>query len=177
MPALAWEQVDPGKAEIDDFLVMRDDFDQLKGIYQDIFELGSRSLAYVGSILNLVHRGEPSAAADGRSWGLKKALGAKAEQREFILGELPHAAVLFEAIDRKARNEIGHHLISYDFATQTLADDKGARTNYLLFLQDYLGAVRFSAYLLTVVEKIDLHALQAAVPQRAEAGLPVEPWE
>jgi hypothetical protein len=173
MPAMAWEQVDEKKYKVDDYLVMRDDFDQLKGVYQDLFELGSRSLAYVGSILNLVVRGDPRQFSNGKRCSLTKALRATANQREFILDELPQAKLLYDQIDRHTRNDIGHRLVSFDFATQTLVDDKGRQTNYLLFLEDFLGAVRFSSYLLGVAEKVTLHAIQADVPQRRAAGLPI----
>lgn len=172
MPAMAWELVDESKVDIDDYLVMRDDFDRLKSTYQDIFELGSRSLAYVGTILNLVSREDPRVFSNGKRVSLKKALETTANNREFILDELPHAKVLYEQIDRNTRNDIGHHLVAFDFATQTLIDDKGERTNYLRFLEDFLGAVRFTAYLLAVAEKVTLHAIQADIPQRRAAGLP-----
>jgi hypothetical protein len=173
MPAMAWEMVDESTVDIDDYLVMRDDFDRLKSTYQDIFELGSRSLAYVGSIVNLVLRGDPRELSNGMRVSLKKALETKAKNREFILDELPQAKALYEQIDRHTRNDIGHHLVSFDFATQTLIDSKGNRTNYLRFLEDFLGAVRFTAYLLAVAEKVTLHAIQADIPQRRASGLPV----
>jgi hypothetical protein len=173
MPAMAWEQVDEDKYEVEDYLVMRDDFDQLKGVYQDLFELGSRSLAYVGSILNLVVRDDPRQFSNGKRCSLTRVLRTTANNREFILDELPQAKPLYDQIDRHTRNDIGHRLVSFDFATQTLIDDKGRQTNYLLFLEDFLQAVRFSSYLLGVAEKVTLHAVQADVPQRAAAGLPI----
>lgn len=173
MPAMAWEKVDETKLDINDYLVMRDDFDRLKSTYQDIFELGSRSLAYIGSILNLVLRSDPREFSNGERLSLKKALETTANNREFILDELPQAKVLYEQVDRHTRNDIGHHLVSFDFATQTLVDNKGERTNYLRFLEDFLGAVRFTAYLLAVGEKVTLHAIRADIPQRRGAGLPV----
>jgi len=173
MPAMAWERVDEERFKVDDYLVMRDDFDQLKGVYQDLFELGSRSIAYVSSILNLVIRGDPRQFSNGRRCSLTRALRATANQREFILDELPQAKPLYDQIDRHTRNDIGHRLVSFDFATQTLVDNKGRQTNYLLFLEDFLEAVRFSSYLLGVAEKVTLHAIQADIPQRTAAGLPI----
>ena len=40
-----------------------------------------------------------------------------------------------------------------------LVDDRGHRTNYVLFLVDYLEAVRLIKTLLTIVEKITLDQL------------------
>jgi hypothetical protein len=175
MPAMAWEMVDESQVDINDYLVMRDDFDRLKSTYQDIFELGSRSLAYIGSILNLVARGDPREFSNGKRCSLTRALRTTANNREFILDEMPNAKAFYEQIDRHTRNDIGHHLVSFDFATQTLIDNRGDRTNYLRFLEDFLGAVRFTAYLLALAEKVTLHAVQADIPQRRDAGLPITP--
>ena len=173
IPALAWEHVELTNADVDDFQVMRDDFDELKAIYQDVFELGSRTLAFMGTILNVVHRGDARAWGNGERWTLETALRVRALDREFVLEELPHAREVFDAVDRHTRNQIGHRLIAFDFAAQSLVDGDGRTTNYLLFLVDYLGAVRLTNYLIAVIEKITIHALQGRVPQREAAGLPI----
>ncbi len=180
-PALAWEVMGQRDEEVDAFQVMRDDFDQLKAIYQDIFELASRTLIYLGAVLNLAHRGDPELYVlrdrqgnrQEKHRSLIQALDKTTSfEREAILEELPHAGILFGAIDRHMRNAIGHRLISYDFATQTLIDDAGERRNYLLFLEDYLQSVRLTNYLMAVTEKLTLEQVQGATPQRALEGLP-----
>jgi hypothetical protein len=82
-------------------------------------------------------------------------LGRHANEREFILDELPNARVFYDGIRRHSRNAFGHYNVEYDFAAGELVDQRtGARTSLLLFLVDYLEAARMTAYLLTVAEKI-----------------------
>ena len=53
-----WECIDDSHRErIDDFQIMRDDFPAVASRYQDVFELTSRTFAYLGLLLNLRYRG------------------------------------------------------------------------------------------------------------------------
>ena len=47
------------KASIDDYRVFRDDYSVVKGLYQDLFELTSQLLIFVGAVINLSVRGAP----------------------------------------------------------------------------------------------------------------------
>jgi len=173
---LIWEYVTPEHDVVDDYQVMRDDFEALGGRYQDAFELVSRTTAYLGMILNLWHRDDPEAWSDGRRRTAGVILNqTTAYRREFILAELPLAREVVAAISRGMRNQIGHRLVAFDFQSQTLVDDAGSRVNYLVFLVDYLAAVRATQYLMTVIEKLTLDLDRRLTPQREEAGLPVGP--
>jgi hypothetical protein len=160
LPGLAWEHVSVEPApDPDEFRIVRDDFDQLRARYVDIFELASRTLAYVGAIFNLARRGYPTAWSSGSTAQVRTLLDRHASEREFILNELPAARVFYDAIRRHSRNAFGHYNVEYDFAAGELIDQRtGARTSFLLFLVDYLEAARMTAYLLTVAEKITLAA-------------------
>lgn len=128
---------------IDEYRVTRNDFDSIKVRYQDLFELASRGLVFAASIKNLGVRGDPACFVDGQRRTLNRALNnTRAVDRESWLAEFPAAKVLYENMQRHMRNHIGHRLVRYDFTSGTVVDDDGAETNYLLFLADYLHAVR-----------------------------------
>jgi hypothetical protein len=133
---------------LDDHRVMRDDFDVLKSRYQDIFELGSRSLAFLARVANIARRGDVQLHVDGKKRSLKEAIDATAGAREPWLADFPVAKQMYDAVERHTRNEIGHRSVRYDFERGVLVYHDGVEENYLLFLVDYLGAVRLSHYLL-----------------------------
>lgn len=134
--------------------VMRDDFDVLKSRYQDIFELGSRTLAMIAPFANIARRGDVRSFADGQRRSLKDALRARAAVREGWLVDLPAVKVLFDAVARRTRNDIGHRLVRYDFNSGDLVYDDGARETYLDFEVDYLNAARLSRYLADLVLRL-----------------------
>lgn len=151
-PALLTERME-GRVELSEYRVMRDDFDVLKVRYQDIFELGSRTLAFTGRVANIAYRNDPRTYADGQGRTLHKALNnTTSYDREPWLADFPVAKRLFDAMKRNTRNDIGHRLVRYDFNAGNLVYDDGGTENYLLFLVDYLHAVRLTHYLLDVFE-------------------------
>lgn len=148
--ALCAEQLE-GTAGLMDYRVMRDDFDMLKARYQDVFELGSRSLVLMARVANVADRGDARLHVDGRNLTLKQALRLRAFDREAWLADFPSAKRMYDSVSRHTRNEIGHRAVRYDFDAGELVYDDGVRENYLLFLVDYLNAVRLCHYLLEVV--------------------------
>lgn len=141
-----------GNVPLEEYRVMRDDFDTVKTRYQDMFELGSRSLVFTATIANIAIRGDARIFADGDQRTLNKALnGTTAAIRESWLSDLPAAKNLYDNMQRHMRNHIGHRLVRYDFVTGTVVDEDGTRDSYLLFLNDYLHAVRLSHYLAEAV--------------------------
>lgn len=151
-PAVMAERME-GQVELSEYRVMRDDFDVLKVRYQDIFELGSRTLAFTGRVANIAYRNDARTYADGERRTLHKALNKTTSyKREPWLADFPVAKRLFDAMNRHTRNDIGHRLVRYDFNAGSLVYDDGATENYLLFLVDYLHAVRLTHYLVDVVE-------------------------
>lgn len=151
LPAMWAERIE-GVAELNDYRVMRDDFDSLKSRYVDVFELGSRSLAFMARVANIAIRGDVRLHSDGVGRSLKKAVdGTPAKEREAWLDDFPNAKRLYDAIKRHTRNDIGHRLVRYDFESGSLVYEDGTNENYLLFLVDYLHAVGLTHYLLDVV--------------------------
>jgi hypothetical protein len=74
--------------------------------------------------------------------------------RESWLVDLPGVKVLFDAVARRTRNDIGHRLVRYDFNSGDLVFDDGTREAYLDFEVDYLSAARLSRYLADVVLRL-----------------------
>lgn len=170
LPGLAWEHltVTPRPSE-DEFRIVRDDFNELRSLYVDIFEVASRTLAYVGAVVNLSRRKAPTAWSSKSTAEIRGMLGRKASEREFILDDLPMGRQFYDGLKRHSRNEFGHYNVEYDFSSGELVGKGGRRTNYLLFLVDYLAAARLTAYLLSVVEKLSLDYLNADSYHRAVA--------
>jgi hypothetical protein len=166
LPGLAWEHIVDPKPDPSTFRIVRADFNELRGRYVEIFELASRSLAYVGAILNLVDRGDPTRWSNGREVTVDRMLAKRAVQREFILDELPYAKALYDDVHRQSRNAFGHYAVEYDFSSGELVDRDGSRTSYVLFLVDYLAAARLTGYLLGVVEKLSLDVVDAESEHR-----------
>ena len=130
-----------------------DDFDALKARYQDIYELGSRSLAFTSRVANIKARGDASIYSDGTTRTFNKALNKTTSfKREPWLADFPVADELYSAMKRGMRNDIGHMLVKYDVESGYLMFEDARRENYLSFLVDYLNAVRLVHYLLDVCE-------------------------
>jgi hypothetical protein len=141
-----------GSSKVDDFRVMRDDFDVLKVRYQDAFELGSRSIVFLSRLANIALRGDPSAyAGEAKPVGFAAAAKMKAYRREPWLADYPAARRVYDAVHRRTRNNIGHRSVRYDIAQGVLSFDDGTEENYLHFLVDYLAAVRLMHYLVEMV--------------------------
>jgi hypothetical protein len=170
LPGLAWESFDP-TPDAKEFRVVRDDFDTLRARYVEVFELGSRSLVYIGAIANLAYRSDPTNWSDGTVRSVRATMQLPAHKREFILGEFPLLSELYQNVHRSSRNQFGHYSVEYDYASGELVDNNGQRTNYVLFLADYLAAARLVVALLSVVEKLTLDHLDTASPHRALADL------
>lgn len=152
-PAIAYEHL-PG-IDVREFKIFRDDLDVLKSLYVDLFELASRGLAYLGTVVNLHRRGDPEKWSNGKATTLGKMLSARAVDREFVVGELTGCARLYAGLNRHTRNEFGHCKVHYDFSSGCLVDSDGNEENFLLFLVDLLGAARCSALCLLVVKCFD----------------------
>lgn len=143
LPGLAWEHItaDP-QPDPNDFRIMRGDFNELRTRYVEIFELASRSLAFIGAIANVAARGAANLWADGTNPQIRTMLSRTAQDREFILDEFPLARAFYDAVHRSSRNAFGHYNIEYDVSTGELVDRDGSRTSFVLFMVDYLAAAR-----------------------------------
>lgn len=155
LPGLAWEKFDP-PPDPREFRILRDDFDLLRARYVDVFELASQAVAFVGYLANLSNRESARRWCDGRTANLGSLLRRRAVDREFILSELPAFRRLYDNVSRQTRNRFGHYSVEYDSSSGELIESDGARTNYVLFLADYLSAARMCSALMLFTEKLTL---------------------
>jgi len=145
----------PLRARIDEFRIYRNDYDVVKSLYQDLFELVSQSLLFFGAVINLSTRGDPWHYFNGISSyrGFKK---AKAFERFKILDETPRVAAVLGAVSRPMRNAIGHFSAEYEPCSGNIRYEDGSKLNYLAFLGEFFAAVRALWIILAIVEKLDL---------------------
>jgi hypothetical protein len=108
----------------------------------------------IAPFANIARRGDVRSFADGQRRSLKDALRARAAVREGWLVDLPAVKVLFDAVARGTRNDIGHRLVRYDFTSGDLIYDDGGRETYLDFEVDSLNAARLSRYLADTVLRL-----------------------
>jgi hypothetical protein len=144
-----------GHVDLAPYRVMRDDFVQRKSSYLDLFELASRTLAFTAPIANLVVRGNHKAFSDGKMRTPNQARKARPFERADWLGDFPVTRPRYDALLRNTRNDIGHALVRQDVRRGVLVYRDGAEQNYMLFLVDWLQAVRLGRYALDVLFILD----------------------
>lgn len=110
-PAL-WVEALRDRTDLSVFRVMRDDFQSRKSLYQDIFELSSRTLALIAPIANIAERSDVREYCDGERRNTSRALKERAYKREVWLDDFPEARKLYAPVARTTRNDFGHALAS-----------------------------------------------------------------
>jgi hypothetical protein len=149
------EMPDTLKAQIDDYRIFRDDYSVVKAFYQDLFELTSQLLIFLGAVINLSTRGTPWQYVTG-----VKSLNAFKKKPAFerfkILSELPKLSSLVGGVSRPMRNSIGHFSADYRPCTGQLQYDDGTAKNYIVFLGELFAAVKSLWFILIVIEKTDI---------------------
>lgn len=158
---LATELLKPEwRDRLDEFRVYRDDFDLLKGLYQDIYESMNQLLLWLGMLANLVNRGDTDKWFSGGIASFKKARSWRAVDREFIITELSECKSLFDKASRSLRNEIGHFQVQYDVIQGDIVLSDGKRSSLLIYHEDLLAAARLLSVLITFSEKMTLDYLR-----------------
>jgi len=156
IPGFAYEYFSStAQKNINDYRVYRDDFNLIKSLYLDIFELLSRMLFYLGCIVNLSIRNDYRIYSTGmiKSQKFKK---MPAYDKMFVLDELPKLKNFINNVQRPLRNDIGHFNVRYNFRKGVLAYDDGTEQNYINFLKFVLDAVRSLWFVIVLTEKIEL---------------------
>ncbi len=137
----------------------RSDFDTVKSLYVDIFELISKTSIYMILILNLANRGSiHKFSTPGIS--ITKLKSMTSYNRLNLLAECPEIHSLFQSVSRKMRNDIGHFSAQYDVKTGVINYDSGQSEHYLIFLNNLLQAIKAFKIVYTVYSKVDLDFVQ-----------------
>lgn len=137
----------------------RSDFDTVKSLYVDIFELISKTSIYMILILNLANRGSiHNFSTPGIS--IIKLKSMTSYKRLNLLEECPEIHSLFQSVSRQMRNDIGHFSAQYDVKTGVINYDSGQSEHYLIFLNNLLQAIKAFKIVYTVYSKVDLDFVQ-----------------
>ncbi len=150
------------KPNLEDYRVFRDDYELVKSLYVDIFKCVSMMLFYLGSIVNLSQRNTSYNFFNGIN-NAKNFRKGKAYDKLKILDELPALKKLIEKVSRPMRNDIGHFNASYNFREGVLTYEDGSKTNYIIFLNHLLSAVKAMWFLISINEKIDLDMVRLKI--------------
>ncbi|GGL86568.1 hypothetical protein GCM10009706_26590 [Curtobacterium citreum] len=135
------------KASLEDLTLFRDDFTQLRDLYQQGFELVCKTTRYMVAAQNTIKRGDPN------DFGTATPAGVGEKQRPKTLkgfDKLPNASRLAyaaivpgwegmtELLNNRTRNAIGHATAHHDLRTGTIVSDVDpSGTQYL----DFVGHV------------------------------------
>lgn len=151
------------KDHVSDYRLFRADYDTVKSLYVDIFELISQVTLFLNAVVNLSVRSnaEHFASIQDNGRTLTAATFAqfrryKAYQRLQTLHELPNLHAFVDDVSRPMRNDIGHFSAHYDYRSGDIVYDDGARTSYIEFSGSFLSAARAVSLLLAVVEKLEI---------------------
>jgi hypothetical protein len=153
------------KQQISDYRVFRDDYSVVKVLYQDLFELTSQLMIFLGAIVNLSTRNDAWHYVTGaQSYNAFKK--KPAFERLQILSELPKLSNILGAVSRPMRNSIGHFSADYEPCSGNLRYDDGSHENYIVFLGEFYSAVKALWFMMVFVEKsdIDMMRLGVAIP-------------
>ena len=143
------------KSDLDNYRLFRDDYDIIKTLYQDIFELNSKSMLYIGSIVNLSKRNNPRHFASGINScnSFRKLTSFKKLE---VLDEFVLLKDFINNVSRPMRNRIGHFCAEYDYISGNLIFEDGSSQNYIEFLGQFLCSVKSIWFLLVLVEKVEI---------------------
>jgi len=148
--------------DIDSYRIFRDDYAFVKGLYQDLFELTSQLLIFLGNIVNLSVRGNAEHYYTGETT-TKKFIQQSAFNRFKILPEFPVVSTLLGNVSRPMRNSIGHFSADYEPCTGNLRYDDGSNQNYIAFLGDFYSAVKSLWFILIFIEKTDVDMVRLSI--------------
>ena len=143
------------KSDLANYRLFRDDYDMIKSLYQDIFELNSKSMFYIGSIVNLSKRNSPCHFASGIN-SCNKFRKLTSFKKLEVLNEFTLLKDLISNVSRPMRNSIGHFGAEYDYVSGNLIFEDGSSQNYIEFLGQFLWSVKSIWFLLVIVEKIQI---------------------
>lgn len=145
---------DASDAGLADFRVFRDDYDELKGVYVDSFELSSKLAVFTATVKNLDLRATATQWIDGSNRNMAQMLALTAHAREFLAASFPSAEPILKETNRTVRNKFGHFNIRFDPYSGNLVDDGLVEVNALRFHEDFLDVLRILAFHLSAMGRL-----------------------
>jgi hypothetical protein len=149
------------RKELMNYRLFRDDFGIVKSLYQDIFELNSKAMLYVGSVINLSKRNNSCDFASGIK-SCNKFRKLKSFQKLKVLDEFVLLKKFMGKVSRPMRNSIGHFGAEYDYISGDLVFEDNSIQNYIEFLGQFSWSVKSMWFLLALVEKVEIDRCRLA---------------
>lgn len=154
---LRW--VEPGKFE--ELTLFRDEFPEMRDLYQQAFELICKTLRYPIAAQNTVKRQDPDDFGDlhpdsvperQRPTNLKKFQGLPNAYKAAYIALVPQWADMAGVLENKVRNTIGHASVRHDLRTgRVISDADPVGLSYLEFLAKVLDMFELLIISLQVV--------------------------
>ena len=158
IPALAIDHFsDDWRARIGEFRWFRDDFELLKQLYVDTFEVASTFLALLGPLSNIARRGSASVWLDQEKRKATALFADMTSERRFVLDEFPQLRQSYESLSAKRRNEFSHMRSTYDIATGAVRLANGKEVSIFTALNDLRAGAVLAPVLLGAVDYLDAH--------------------
>lgn len=156
-----------------DFRAVRGDYEELASAYARAFEAVSKGIALCAYTHDLATGGDGQGNVDGSRMTLKRRMGIRAVDREPLAP--PAVKRLYDTISRNRRNEIGHHLDRYDFASGDLVNTDGTREGFLPFLIELQAFFRLTDWLVELVASWEELLRTGHLPEAMRRN-PDHPW-
>lgn len=155
-PAIIYDLIEKkDEINVNDYKIYRNDFDYLKSIYLDTFEIVNKYSYIIGTILNLSIRNDYSFFSNEKTYSFKKFSKLKSFEKLKVYNEIPIFKDKLFNLDKDLRNNLGHFSVSYDYLTSSVIYENGKKENYILFLYKIFELMKVLWFLIKVTEKIE----------------------
>lgn len=134
---------------LDDFVVSRDDFEELGSLYKDIFELCWKAYRFHLFFINLSKRGSEERCFDGKNRKPKEIMNLKPYQLENLVNESKEIKKVYSLLNRNIRNLVGHASTRYDVYSGNLIAEGKKKMSLLSFIQTLITSTNVLAYTLS----------------------------
>lgn len=162
LPRFVSEQ---GAQKLEDLVLFRDEFTEVRDLYQQGFEVASKCLWLLVAAQNSVKNSDPNTFSDHPdSVPVKKRVSTLAQFDQLsnaykiaYAAQVPGWDCLLDLLDNKRRNSIGHASARHDLDTGRIVSDKDPNgITYITFLGETFGVFEVLGSLMQVVRAMRL---------------------
>lgn len=122
----------------EEYLVFRDDFNELKSIYIDGYELLVQALTYIVPMYNLRYRKNAESWSSGKIETIEQFSKKTAFNKEFSFKNETYINSIYSNINRNLRNKIGHYDIIFNFSEQVIKIGTSEEIHLSEFLKSFV---------------------------------------
>ena len=145
---VAYSRLIKAGCNLNDYLVFRSDFNELKSIYVDGYETAMQGLTFIIPIYNLAVRGDSEHWSNGVNESLSKFTKKTSYNKEFSFNNEPALRDIFTGMNRNLRNKIGHNDILFIFKSQQIVLGQSDTILLADFLESFINVYNVICYLL-----------------------------